>query len=165
MFLCGAVLGAEPAGVQLDVPFVSQEKNGCGAASVAMVIQYWQRQKGQPETANARDIQRALYSPRAHGIFASDLEQYLRQHGFRTFAVKGEWQDLKHHLEKGRPLIVALKVGQGDLHYLVVTGLDWQQNIVLKHDPARRKLIKQHRADFEREWQAAGNWTLLALPE
>jgi hypothetical protein len=30
-------------------------------------------------------------------------------------------------LEKGRPLIVALNAGHGDLHYLVVTGLDWQR--------------------------------------
>ncbi len=163
--LCGAALGAELPGVWLDVPFVSQEKNGCGAASLAMVMQYWQRQKGQPETADALEIQRALYSSRARGIYASDLERYLRQHGFRTFAVRGEWEDLKHHLERGRPLIVALKAGRGDLHYVVVTGLDWQQELVLKHDPAGRKLLKQHRADFEREWKAAGNWTLLAVPE
>lgn len=165
MFLCGAALDAESAGVWLDVPFIRQEKNGCGAASVAMVMRYWQRQKGRPETADAVDIQRTLYSSRARGIFASDLERYLRQHGFRTFAVKGEWQDLKHHLEKGRPLIVALKAGRGDLHYVVVTGLEWQQEIVLKHDPAGRKLLKQHRANFESEWNAAGNWTLLAVPE
>ena len=165
LLLCGAALGAELTGVWLNVPFVSQEKNGCGAASVAMVMRYWQRQKGQLEIANALEIQRALYSPSARGIYASDLEWYLRQHGFQTFAVRGEWQDLKHHLDQGRPLIVALKVGRGDLHYVVVTGLDWQQNLVLKHDPAGRRLLKQHRADFEREWKAAGNWTLLAVPE
>jgi ABC-type bacteriocin/lantibiotic exporter with double-glycine peptidase domain len=159
--------GAESdrTGVWLDVPFVAQEKNGCGAASVAMVIQYWQRQKGQPEIADAVNIQRALYSPGARGIYASSLERYLRQHGFRTFAINGQWQDLKDHLEKGRPLIVALKVGKDDLHYVVVTGLDWQEDIVLKHDPAVRRLVKQHRADFEREWKAAGNWALLAAPE
>ena len=164
-FLCCATLDAELAGVWLDVPFVSQEKNGCGAASVAMVMRYWQRQRGQPENANALDIQRAMYSRRAHGIYASNLERYLRQHGFRTFAIKGEWQDLKDHLEKGRPLIVALNAGHGDLHYLVVTGLDWQRDIVLKHDPAGRKLLKQHRAEFEKEWKAVGGWTLLAVPE
>jgi ABC-type bacteriocin/lantibiotic exporter with double-glycine peptidase domain len=165
IFLCGAALEAELAGVWLDVPFVSQEKNACGAASIAMVMRYWQRQKGQPETANAPDIQRALYSPRARGIYASDLERYLRQHGFRTFLIKGEWQDLKDHLEKGRPLIVALNPRHGDLHYVVVTGLDWQREIVLKHDPAVRKLSQQHRAEFEKEWKAAGAWTLLAVPE
>ena len=163
--LCGAAVAAGLPGVWLDVPFVHQEKNGCGAASVAMVMRYWERQQGRPESADAMDIQRALYSPGARGIYASDLERYFRRHGFRTFAIQGEWQDLKHHLEQGRPLIVALKVGRDDFHYVVVTGLDWQRNLVLKHDPAVRKLVKQHRAEFEREWKAAGNWTLLAVPE
>ena len=163
--MCGAALGAGLTGVRLDVPFVGQEKNGCGAASVAMIMRYWQHQRGQPENANALEIQRALHSPNARGIYASDLERYLRRHGFRTFAVQGEWQDLKHHLEQGRPLIVALKMGRDDLHYVVVTGLDWQRNLVLKHDPAGRGLRMQHRADFEREWKAAGDWTLLAVPE
>ena len=48
---CGLVHGAEPARVWLDVPFVKQEKNGCGAASVAMVMQFWQRQQGRPSDA------------------------------------------------------------------------------------------------------------------
>ncbi len=165
MLMCGVASGSDAAGVWLDVPFVSQEKNGCGAASIAMVMRYWQHQKGQPETADALEIQRVLYSPSAHGIHATDLEQYLRQHGFQTFAVKGQWQDLKQHLEKGRPLIVALKARRNDLHYVVVTGLDWQRNLVIKHDPSARQLIKQHLADFEREWKAAGNWMLLAVPE
>ena len=77
-----------------------------------------------------------------------------------------EWGDLKEHLEKGRPLIVALKPQRGaPLHYAVVAGLDEQQGIVLKNDPAERKLLKQDRANFEKEWRAAGNWTLLAIPQ
>jgi ABC-type bacteriocin/lantibiotic exporter with double-glycine peptidase domain len=164
--VCGMALAAEQPGVLLDVPFVRQEKNGCGAASIAMVMQYWQRQQlGQPPIANADEIQRALYSRRGRGIYASDIERYLQQHGFRTFAIRGEWADLQHHLEKGRPLIVALNSGHGDLHYVVVTGLDSQQEVVLKHDPAARKLLKQYRSDFEREWRTAGNWTMLAVPE
>ena len=39
-------IAGESAGVWLDVPFVKQEKNGCGAASIAMVMQFWQRQQG-----------------------------------------------------------------------------------------------------------------------
>jgi ABC-type bacteriocin/lantibiotic exporter with double-glycine peptidase domain len=159
-------LAAEHPGVWLDVPFIRQEKNGCGAASIAMVMQYWHRQQpGQPAIPNAGEIQRALYSRRARGIYASEMERYLQQHGFRTFAIRGEWTDLQKHLEKGRPLIVALRSGHDDSHYVVVTGLDWQQDVVLKHDPAERKLLKQHHSDFEREWKAAGAWTLLAVPE
>jgi ABC-type bacteriocin/lantibiotic exporter with double-glycine peptidase domain len=156
---------AEPPGAWLDVPFVKQEKNGCGAASIAMVMQYWQRQQGQTATADAAEIQRVLYSRNAHGIYASDLQRYLQEHGFRTFAVQSKWEDLRHHLTQGRPLIVALNSGHGDLHYVVVTGLDSLQSLVQLHDPARRKLLKQSRSQFEKEWKAAGNWTLLAVPE
>ncbi len=161
----GTPAGDAVAGVRLDVPFVRQEKNGCGAASLAMVMRYWQRQTGRAETADAPEIQRTLYSPRAHGIYASGMERYLRRHGFETFTIRGTWQDLRHHLEKGRPLIVALQVGRGDLHYVVVTGLDEREDLILEHDPSDRGFVKLHRADFEREWNATGDWTLLALPK
>ena len=167
--LCNLVVAAEPSGLWLDVPFVKQEKNGCGAASIAMVMQYWmlQQARPQPPSTDAIQIQSALYSGHAQGIYASDLERYLQQQGFRTFAFQGEWTDLKQQLEKGRPLIVALKTDSGNipLHYVVVTGLDWKQALVLINDPAQRKLLKQDRSSFEREWSAAGKWTLLALPQ
>ncbi len=169
LWVCGLVLAADPPGIWLDVPFVKQEKDGCGAASIAMVMQYWLRQQGQPAdgSADAAEIQRALYSRQSHGIYASDLERYFQQRGYRTFAFRGEWTDLKQHLKKGRPLIVALKPASGtvSLHYVVVTGLEWQQGLVLVNDPAQRKLLKQERPSFEREWSAAGKWTLLALPQ
>src|SRR5579864_5016423 len=99
--LCAAILfAADPSGIWLDVPFVKQEKDGCGAASIAMVMQYWQAQQGQPanETSDPSQIQRALYSAKAHGIFASDMERYFQEQGFRTFTIRGEWKDLKQHL-------------------------------------------------------------------
>jgi ABC-type bacteriocin/lantibiotic exporter with double-glycine peptidase domain len=152
-------------GVWLDVPFVNQGKNGCGAASIAMIMQYWQRQQGQATSADAEKIQQTLYSSRAHGIYASDLKRYLDEYGFRTFAFRGEWNDLQEHLEKGRPLILALKPAQQtEFHYVVVAGLDSAQGLVLINDPAERKLLKRNRLDFENEWHATGNWTLLAVP-
>ena len=157
--LIGAALASDRSGVFLEVPFVKQAPYACGAASIAMVMQYWHQQ------ADAESIQSELYTPKARGIYAKDLEGYLNRHAFRTFPLRGTWQDLREHLEKGRPLIVALQPGRGDLHYVVVTGLDWEHDIVLKHDPAQRQLLKQHRAEFEKEWKGTGNWTLLALPE
>src|SRR3990172_8116215 len=136
LFLCGMLFAAGQPGVWLDVPFVKQEKNGCGAASIAMVMQYWQRQQGNLASDDAEQIRRALYSPRARGVYASAMERYLQQQGFRTLAFQGEWKDLKEQLEKGRPLIVALNPGRHNLHYVVVAGLDWQQDVVLKNDPA-----------------------------
>jgi len=163
-----AILLAETAGVWLDVPFVAQEKEGCGAASIAMVMQYWRQKQGAVSSAgaDAREIQRSLYSSQGHGIYASAMERYLQQQGFRTFAFQGEWNDLNQHLQKGRPLIAALKPGGNvPLHYVVIAGLDRDGGLVLINDPAQRKLLKRDRSSFEREWSAAGKWTLLAVPQ
>jgi predicted double-glycine peptidase len=165
LLLTSAVLAAEASGVWLDVPFVPQEKNGCGAAVIAMVLQYWNREQGRPADVDANVIHRDLYSRDARGVYASDLERYVQSRGFRTFVFKGTWEDLDSHLRKGRPVVVALRSGRNDLHYVVATGLDSRQNLVLKHDPAGRKLMKQHRTEFERQWRGANSWTLLALPD
>jgi ABC-type bacteriocin/lantibiotic exporter with double-glycine peptidase domain len=166
--LCAPVLAADPGAIWLDVPFFKQEKNGCGAASIAMVMQFWQRQQGGSPAANSdpAHIQSVLYSAPAHGIYASDLQRYFEQNGFRAFAFAGTPDDLHQHLEKGRPLILALKPGgRAPLHYVVVAGVDVEQNLVLVNDPAERKLLKTNLARFEKEWKSAGNWTLLAVPQ
>jgi ABC-type bacteriocin/lantibiotic exporter with double-glycine peptidase domain len=158
-----------PPGVWMDVPFIKQEKDGCGAASIAMVMQYWLKQRGQPvdSSADAVVIQHELFSAKDHGIRAADMERYFQQHGFQTFAFAGKWDHLKQHLEKGRPLIAALKPSalESSLHYVVVVGVDPEQNLVLLNDAAQRKLLKQERSSFEKQWNAVGRWTLLALPK
>lgn len=166
--LCPATSAVIAEGVWLDVPFVRQEKNACGAAAIAMVMNYWLGQQGRPQTeaVDAAAIQRALYVPGSRGIYASAMEGYFQHHGYRAFSFRGEWSDLQQHLEKGRPLIVAVKPSgaDADLHYVVVTGIDSEQGFVMLNDPARRKLLKQDRTAFEKQWSATGKWTLLALP-
>jgi len=159
---------AEHSGVWLDVPFVKQTEEGCGSAALAMLLQYWSAHGTHLAAgrSDANAIQKELYSRKAHGIFASDMERYLRESGFREFAVRGEWSELRPHLEQGRPLIVSLQPGspKAPLHYVVVTGIDWQRDAVFVHDPARGKLLRIERPQFEKEWLAAGNWMLLAVP-
>lgn len=169
ILLCASALvwAAESAGVWLDVPFVKQEKNGCGAASIAMIMQFWQRQQGLPLSADsdATQIQHSLYSSEARGIYASALESYFQQRGYQTFAFEGRKEDLRQHLARGRPLIVALKPARGaPLHYVVVAGVDLENHLVLLNDPAERKLLKQELSSFQKEWKDAGDWTLLAVP-
>lgn len=164
-----AGLAAAPApGIWLDVPFVKQPEEGCGAASLAMVMQYWLKQQGRVPDAGTEvaHIQNALYSPQAHGIYASAMQAYLRDHGFQAFAFSGGWDDLERNLRKGRPLIAAVKPKSGNvpLHYLVVAGLDPQNGLIMVNDPARRKLLKEDRSTFEKEWSATNNWLLLAVP-
>jgi ABC-type bacteriocin/lantibiotic exporter with double-glycine peptidase domain len=153
--------------IWVDVPFVQQPREGCGAASLSMVMQYWARQLGQPASPDSgvERIQQAIYSPREHGALASSMQSYLRQHGYQVFAISGRWSDLEKELRKGRPLIVALSPeGQTALHYVVVDGVDPQRGLVMMNDPAERKLLSQERAAFEKDWSATADWMLLAVP-
>lgn len=153
--------------IWIDVPFVHQPREGCGAASLAMVMAYWAAQQDRVAgtDGDVALIQRELYSPRDHGIPAERMRDYLRQHNFRTFVVNGGWHDLEAQLHKGRPLIVALRPsGQKELHYVVVDGIDSERSTLTVNDPADRKLLTRERAGFEKEWSATHNWMLLALP-
>jgi ABC-type bacteriocin/lantibiotic exporter with double-glycine peptidase domain len=167
VYLCGMLSFVQGAALWLDVPFFKQEKDGCGAAVIAMVVEYWnQKQPGKAMSIDMAEIQKSLYSNQAHGIYASELKRYFEEHGFRAFVLNATWDDFQHHLEKGRPLIVALKpmTGQKSLHYVLVVGLDSQENVILVNDPAQKKLLKLERPEFEKQWNAVQRWTLLALP-
>jgi ABC-type bacteriocin/lantibiotic exporter with double-glycine peptidase domain len=166
--LFAQTMPARNSGVWLEVPYVKQTEDGCGSAAIAMLLQYWNAH-GTPVAASRADataIQKQLYSRKAGGIFAADMEQYLRDSGFREFAIRGEWSDLREHLKQGRPLIISIQPGRAKvpLHYVVVTGMDWDREAVFMNDPARGKLMRVERQEFEKEWQAARNWMLLAVP-
>jgi len=159
----------ETAGVWLDVPYVKQSEDGCGSAAISMLLEYWNAHGAQvaSQRADATAIQKQLYSRKARGIHASDMESYLKESGFRVFPLNGDWKDLLEQLKQGRPLIASIQPGSSrtPLHYVVVTGIDWQSEAVFINDPARGKLLRIERADFEKEWRPNRNWMLLVIPE
>lgn len=179
--LCAGVRAQDTQPKWIDVPYVHQPPEGCGAAALAMVIAYWTEQEGlaggfsdgtpaQREQAKAdRDvfiIQRELYSPRKHGIPAQSMAKYMEDHGYVTFAISGTWRDLENEIAKGRPLIAAIRPkGDPQLHYVVMVGVDPERGLVTMNDPAERKLLTEERAEFEKDWSATHNWLLLAVPE
>jgi hypothetical protein len=89
---------ADTAGNWIDVPFVGQPKDGCGAAVIAMVMRYWTKQPAQqgqaPSTSDVEKIQELLFVPAKKGIPASAMLNYFQRKGYRTFAFRGEWSDL-----------------------------------------------------------------------
>ena len=132
-----------------------------------MLMQYWDHQLKVPstESSDVSVIQQQLYSRKDRGIPASSMQQYLQQHGFKAFELHGTWNDIEQQLQKGRPLIAALKPqGQNELHYVVIDGVDTTRGLVKMNDPAERKLLSEERATFEKDWSATQNWTLLAVP-
>ena len=154
------------AGQRLDIPFIPQVKEGCGSAAIAMVMGWWKQNGYAPRDASAIDvtaIHKAVYSRKARGTPAAEIERYFQREGFRVYAFSGNWADLAEHLGKGRPLIVALRPsGQRQLHYAVLSGVSATQ--ALLHDPAVKPFRALDRAEFERQWADSQHWTLLALP-
>ena len=107
-----ALLGAQP----LAVPFIPQQKDACGAAALAMVLRFWQ----QP--ASEDEIAAALLEPELKGILGSRLAGFARERGMTAIAYKGDMAQLREYLAKGRPLIVAWKLGRDRYHDVVVVG-------------------------------------------
>jgi ABC-type bacteriocin/lantibiotic exporter with double-glycine peptidase domain len=160
-----AAWAAEKAGTPLEVPHLRQEKDGCGAASVAMVMQYWERSFPAvvPASKPPGEVYRELFDAKLGGVRLRDMKSYLESAGFQVFTFRGELADLDHHLARGRPVIVAL-AGKpaGDMHFAVIAGLDGRHawlNDASKKNPSR---IRRDR--FDREWANADRWLLLATP-
>jgi ABC-type bacteriocin/lantibiotic exporter with double-glycine peptidase domain len=142
----------------LPVPFEPQKKDTCGAASLAMVLRFWD------QAASQEDIAAALLEPELHGIPGSRLAGFARDRGLRAIAYEGDLAQARDFVGKGRPLIVAWKQG-GRYHNVVVTGFDDARDAVVVNDPAAGAARRVPRETFERRWAGADHWTLLILPE
>jgi uncharacterized protein YvpB len=164
-----AIQAGSAQSIWINIPFVAQTTDGCGSASISMVMQYWnqKQQRATAPDAEPENIQATLFSPAARGIFASRMREYFQKSGYQAFAFSGTWSDFQHELALGRPLIVGLQASgaRGPLHYVVVVGIDPQQNYIFMNDPAQQKMLRISREGFERQWRATGNWTLLAVPK
>ncbi len=144
--------------MSLDVPFVAQARDTCGAAALAMVLRYW----GSEVEHDA--LAAALLQKELHGIQGSRLARFARERGFSALAYVGDAHHLRAYVARGRPLIVALRAARGRFHNVVVVGYDDAQDTWLVNDPALGQARPLARAEFETRWAAAGHWTLLVLP-
>ncbi|HET8550194.1 MAG TPA: papain-like cysteine protease family protein [Bryobacteraceae bacterium] len=159
---CASVARAG-TGPALAVPFFGQQKNGCGAASVAMVVHFWQHDAPGLQAETPERVYQRLYRGDDRGILLSDMRNYLEEAGLRAFTLRGNWADVERNVARGRPLIVGLKRRrEGGMHFAVVVGVEGNQ--VWLNDPTRRKATRMRQEKFARQWELAGRWLLLAAP-
>lgn len=165
----GGLFAAPSSAVWIDVPFVAQTtKDGCGPAVISMVVRYWNSQLGRAvsDGTNPEQIQALLPSPDTGSLLASKMDAYFHRAGYSAYAFRGDWNQLKHHVDAGRPLIVSLQASGplGPLHYVVVVGIDVDRGFLFINDPAQQKALRISREGFESEWNPTHRWTLLVLP-
>jgi len=142
------------------VPFLQQTGDeDCGAAALAMVLRYWDVAASPAEVAGAQP------KSRGRGLRAGELRDFARARGVDAFVVRGEPADLRHELERGRPLIVGLAkpyTGRTVAHYEVLIGLHRDGRRVLTLDPAqgwRENTVE----GFAAEWAAARQLLLVVF--
>ena len=139
------------------VPFIRQDSQFCGPASLASVMAF----HGVPE--DQKTIGAKVYSEKLQGALITDLDRYARQKGFETKSGQGTMEGLKTEMDQGRPVIVLVDLGfwvVSKPHYLVVIGYDDEG--FTAHDgytPKNRYPYDR----FEAIWGKMGNAFLLVF--
>jgi len=153
------VLSAAPAYAQapLSVPYLPQTEALCGGAAAAMVMRFW----------GARGVYATAFAPlvdkSAGGIHTSALNRALTSRGWRTEAGGGDLAWLSREVGQGRPVIALIEDRPGRYHYVVVVAAS-ERGPVVVHDPARAPSRAMDVRAFDRKWQKADRWMLVALP-
>jgi ABC-type bacteriocin/lantibiotic exporter with double-glycine peptidase domain len=137
------------------VPFVMQDSQYCGPASLSSVMSYY------GDAVDQKTIGKAVYSPKLEGALLSDLEDYGRRKGFQTQIGRGRTAELKEYLSADKPVIVLVDLGFWVIskqHYLVVYGYNEQGFIA--HNGFEAAHLYPYE-EFENIWQKAGSSFLL----
>ena len=141
--------GARPRGeLELEVPYRSQRWEAeelaprvCSPTSIAMVMQYHGRQIATAEVAaRAYDANHDLYGNWSRAV------QCAFSYGFPGYVTRfSDWKSVEAHLASGRPLVVSIRVEEGELtgapfrssagHLLVLRGIAADGRILV-NDPA-----------------------------
>lgn len=150
--------------VVLNVPVVMQDdKYDCGVAALSMLLAYYGHPCDKQHAATLREK-----AARDEGLSGGDLEDYLKAEGLNTALFSGELSHglhgLYYHLERGRPLVVAMNVSDAGNHFVLVTGYDAPNDWILIQDPQRGALVCVS-GQFDYAWKRGSYFTLLATPK
>jgi hypothetical protein len=154
-----AAPGDRPDWVELlDVPFHPQERDQCGPASLAMVLE-WGGLAVAPDTLRSQ-----IFTPGRSGGLQSDIVAAARRHGRVAYPVS-TLDELLTELSTGHPVLVLQNLGlswYARWHYAVAIGYDLPGRSILLHTGrnARRRTGLEL---FERTWARGGHWAVVVM--
>jgi ABC-type bacteriocin/lantibiotic exporter with double-glycine peptidase domain len=137
------------------VPFVKQDTQYCGPASLASVLNYY------GDTVDQKAIGKGTYSEKLKGALITDLENFARARGFKARSAAGRLEDIRSAVFEGVPVIVLIDRGFWVVsrpHYLVVFGYD--EGGFIAHDGYQASQRYPY-AEFQKTWTKAGSTYLL----
>lgn len=141
------------------VPFYAQDAYQCGPASLAMLFN-WQGVDTTPQQLTPQ-----VYIPAKQGSLQLELISNTRQHNLVPYVLKPSLEDLLTEIAAGNPVLVLQNLALDwypQWHYAVAVGYDLPNNqLILRSGTDRRRITNLPL--FERTWQRADHWALLAL--
>jgi len=150
------IIGANlVAHVVPGVPFIKQDTQYCGPASLSSVLSYY----GDP--VNQHAIGDAVYIKEINGTLITDLQNFAGSRGFETKIGQGSIQDLKSFILQDRPVIVLVDFGFWIIsapHYLVGYGFN-EEGFIAYDGFEASKTFRYEK--FQKIWEKLGSSYLL----
>ncbi len=150
------------------VPFEKWlERNYCGPACLAMVLNYWD----ETRSFSQRKITDEIYDSESQATYNSELVLYPRIQGFESYSFQGNLRILKDVVGKDIPVIVLTKtikqIAKG--HYRVVIGFDDDEDQIIFHDPYFGDRKAMTSKDFMKVWELGkgrnqSRWMMAVVP-
>jgi predicted double-glycine peptidase len=152
-----------PQAVVLKLPLVGQEElHACGLSSVKVLCAYYGRDIPKEQEAELARLMRER-----KGLSGGELRSALESMSFEAVVFSGaldrSFTGLYRHIDRGRPVIVMTSPDGRAHHYELFMGYDEERANVVLLDPRRGGVILP-RARFERLWERAKRFALLAVP-
>lgn len=142
-----------------DVPFINQDINHCGPATLAMVMKSYGYEVGTKALASQ------MMTPDSKGSFKSDMISTVRRQGMLGVQIE-DMKALLSEIEAGNPVIVFQNLGfdiYPNWHYSVALGYDLRgPDIILHSGKYKNKEVDMR--FFERSWSKGDYWGLVVLP-
>ncbi|WP_158598056.1 PA2778 family cysteine peptidase [Noviherbaspirillum saxi] len=149
-----------PAAMIGSVPFYPQSDYQCGPAALAMVASA----AGVPVLPEQLVDQ--VYLPARQGSLQLEMLATGRRLALVSHRIKPDTETLLREVAAGHPVIVLqnLSFQFAPLwHYAVVIGFDRDRNTIVLHS-GRTERMEMSLYTFERTWQRADRWAMLAMP-
>ncbi len=155
LFASPAALASGSRHVIEGVPFISQRRNWCGPATLAMAARYYGVGVSQERVAEE------VYQRRLRGSVTVDLLLAARRLGFQADAFEGDLDELKRRIAEDVPVIALIGTErEGYFHYLLVYGYDDEKRVLIAHS-GRSAAQRISYREFADSWRDSRNWMLV----
>lgn len=142
-----------------DFPYVLQEENYCGPATLSMAFKYY------GEDVSQKEISGGVFLKDGEGTYQTIMTTEIKKRGHFAITVNS-FEEIVKEVSNDSPVIVFHNLGFDWYplwHYAIVYGYDLDKKIFYVHS-ADEKAKKWEMDKFERSWRRGDYWGVVVNP-